>query len=58
MSNTKALESGSIVDLVKESELKQRSDNKRAHNYNMDDQAAKAKILKGAKRAIYCLYGK
>ena len=46
MSNTKALESGSIVDLVKESELKQRSDNKRAHNYNMDDQVAKAKILK------------
>ena len=50
MQNTKALVSGRIVDPVKESELKQKSDTKRANDYKMDVKTAKAKILKGAKR--------
>ena len=47
---SKALESRSILDLVEESELKKQSSVKRTHEYNLDDKAAKAKLLKGAKR--------
>ena len=46
----KALEARSLVDLVRESEQKNHSDVRRAHDYNLDDKSAKAKMLKGAKR--------
>ena len=50
MSNIKSLVSKSISDLVGESELEKHFDDKRAHEYNLNDKAAKAKLLKSTKR--------
>ena len=50
MSNIKSLETGSISDLVGESELEKQFDDKRAHEYKLNDQASKAKLLKSARR--------
>ena len=51
MSYKKSLESRSISDLVGESELEKQFDDKRAHEYNLNDKTAKSKLLKSAKRS-------
>ena len=50
MSCTKSIEMKNVDDIVHDSEIMTISENRRTFEYNLDDKAAKAKLLKGAKR--------
>ena len=47
---SKAIEFETVEDFVMDSEVINRKDNRRTFEYDLDDKAAKAKLLKGAKR--------
>ena len=53
MASFKALESESLRDLVKNSEVVHPNVDKRIHKYKLNDKAAKAKIVQGAKRCPF-----
>ena len=44
-----AIDSESLTDLVKASQVVKSDGSERAHEYRLNDKAAKAKLLKGAK---------
>ena len=51
MASFKAIESESLTDLVKNSDIEEHNvDKNRVHKYKLNDKAAKAKLVKGAKR--------
>ena len=51
--NLLSLEMEGIANLVNDSELLKSSENRRTFEYNLNDKAAKAKLLKGAKREVF-----
>ena len=53
MASFKALESESLRDLVKNSEVVHPNVDKRIHKYKLNNKAAKAKIVQGAKRCPF-----
>ena len=53
MAGYKAIESESLQDLVINSDIVHANVDKRTHNYKLNDKAAKAKIVKGAKRCPF-----
>ena len=51
--NLPAIELQGIDDIVKDSEMMKKTENRRTFEYNMSDKAAKGKLLKGAKREAF-----
>jgi hypothetical protein len=53
MTDRISIEMNSIEDIVDASEIMKTSENRRTFEYNLNDKAAKAKLLKGAKREAF-----
>ena len=49
----KAIEKPSLECIVRDSELVKANDNERAFNYEINEKAAKNKLIKGAKRSVF-----
>ena len=45
-----AITTGGIIDIVKDSEIRKPTDAKRTFEYNLNEKAAKSKLIKSAKR--------
>ena len=56
MASLKALECDNIMSLVNDSELDKFNDVKRTFEYKLNDKAAKAKLVKGAKRVPFDIF--